>query len=89
MAWKIEFEESAKKELAKLEKQAAKRITSFLRERLSVLENPRTIGKALQGSRLGDFWRYRVGNYRIICNIENSALRILVIRIAHRKDAYK
>ncbi len=89
MAWKIEFEESAKKELEKLEKQTAKRITSFLRERLSVLENPRTIGKALKGSRLGDFWRYRVGNYRIICNIENSVLRILVIRIAHRKDVYK
>jgi mRNA interferase RelE/StbE len=78
-----------KKELAKLEKQAAKRIISFLRERLSVVDDPRTIGKALKGSKLGDFWRYRVGNYRIVCSIENSILKIIVIRIAHRKNAYK
>ena len=77
MAWRIELTATAVKQLAKLDKNEAKRITSFLRQRLAVLEDPRSTGKALTGPHLGAYWRYRVGDYRIICDIQDSALCIL------------
>ncbi|HEX13189.1 MAG: type II toxin-antitoxin system mRNA interferase toxin, RelE/StbE family [Desulfurella sp.] len=89
MAWAIKFEESAKKELASLDKQTAKRIITFLKERIALSDNPRKLGKTLKGSKLGDFYRYRVGNYRIICVIEDDNLLVIVIRIAHRKEVYR
>ena len=89
MAWRIEFDDKAKKDLAVLDKTIARRITAFLRERVSELNDPRSIGEALKGSRLGDFWKYRVGDYRIIASIEDDALRILVVRIGNRKEVYR
>ncbi len=89
MAWRIEFDELAKKDLAKLDKQIAKRITTFLHQRVSILEDPRSIGEALKGSRLGEFWKYRVGDYRIISSIEEGALRILVVKIGNRREVYR
>jgi mRNA interferase RelE/StbE len=89
LVWRIEFDDSAKKELAKLDKQVARRITTFLRERVAVLDNPRAIGEALKGSRLGDFWKYRVGDYRIISMIEDNAVRILIVKIGNRRDVYR
>ncbi len=89
MAWRIELDDGAKKDLAKLDKQVAKRITIFLRERLASLNDPRSIGEALRGSKLGDFWKYRVGDYRIISSIEDGALRVLVIRIGNRREVYR
>ncbi len=89
MVWRIEFDDAAKKELAKLDKQVARRITTFLRERVAVLDNPRAIGEALKGSRLGDFWKYRVGDYRIISMIEDNAVRILIVKIGNRRDVYR
>lgn len=89
MAWKIEIDDDAKKDLAKLDKQVAKRITTFLFERVATLDNPRSIGEALKGSRLGEFWKYRVGDYRIISSIEDGALKILVVRIGNRRDIYR
>lgn len=89
MAWRIEFDDAAKKDLAKLDKQVARRITTFLRERLAVLDDPRSLGEALKGSRLGDFWKYRVGDYRIIAHIEDGQLRILVVRIGNRREVYR
>ena len=89
MAWQIEFDDAAKKDLAKLDKQAAGRIIIFLRERIAPLGNPRSIGEALKGSRFGEFWKYRVGDYRIICNIEDGALRILVVKIGNRREVYR
>lgn len=89
MAWQIKFDGSAKKDLAKLDQQVAKRITTFLGERVSKLRDPRSIGEALTGSDLGEFWKYRVGDYRIISKIEDGALRILVVRIGDRKDVYR
>ena len=89
MAWQIEFDDAAKKELEKLDKQAAKRIILFLRERIAPLGNPRSIGQALKGSRLGEFWKYRVGDYRIICNIEDGALRVLVVKVGNRREVYR
>lgn len=89
MAWRIELDDAAKKDLAKLDKQVARRITTFLRERLAVLDDPRSIGEALKGSRLGEFWKYRVGDYRIIAHIEDGQLRILVVRIGNRREVYR
>lgn len=89
MAWLIEIDDAAKKDLAKLDKQLAKRITTFLRERVAVLDDPRSIGEALKGSKLGDFWKYRVGDYRIISSIEDGALRILVVKVGNRREVYR
>jgi mRNA interferase RelE/StbE len=89
MAWKIEFSPSADRELSKLDSQHAKRILKFLHERLANLDNPRTIGKALQGARLGELWRYRVGEYRLICKVEDDRVVVLVLRVGHRKDIYR
>lgn len=89
MAWRIEFDDAAKKDLAKLDKQIARRITAFLRKRVATLDDPRSIGEALQGSKLGDFWKYRVGDYRIISSIEDGVLRVLVLKIGNRRDVYR
>ncbi len=89
MAWRIELTATAVKQLAKLDKNEAKRITSFLRQRLAVLEDPRSTGKALTGPHLGAYWRYRVGDYRIICDIQDSALCVLVIEIGNRREVYR
>jgi mRNA interferase RelE/StbE len=89
LVWDLKFDEGAKKDLAKLDKQIAKRITTFLVDRVAVLDDPRSIGEALKGSKLGDFWKYRVGDYRIIANIEDGALRILVVKIGNRRDVYR
>lgn len=89
MAWLIEFDDAAKKDLAKLDKQVARRITGYLRERVAPLDDPRSIGHALKGASLGELWRYRVGDYRIICDIQDRALRILVVRIGNRREIYR
>lgn len=89
MAWTIELLEGAEKELAKLDRPVAGRIRIFLHERLAVRDDPRSLGKALTGSTLGEFWQYRVGDYRIIARIENAVLRILVVRVGHRREVYK
>ena len=88
MAWQIEFTPEAEKQLAKIDRQSAKRITNFLRERIATAENPRSLGKALKGV-LREFWRYRVGDYRIVCRIEDDRLLVLVVRMAHRREVYR
>ena len=88
MAWKIEFERAAQKELEKLDKPVARRILRFLYQRVAKLDNPRKIGERLQGT-LSEFWRYRVGDYRVICSLENDRLAVLVLRIGHRREVYK
>ena len=89
MGWQIEFDDAAKYDLAKLDKPIARRITTFLRERVSALDDPRSIGEALKGSKLGAFWKYRVGDYRIISSIEDGVLRILVVKIGNRREVYR
>ncbi len=89
MVWRINLEKGAKKDLANLDKPAARRIIKFLNDRISNLDNPRSIGESLKGSRLGAFWKYRIGIYRIIASIEDNTLTILVIRIGHRRDVYR
>lgn len=89
MAWRIEFDPAADKELGKLDPQTARRILTFLHARVAQLDDPRSIGEALRGSRLGEFWKYRVGDYRIISHIDDAAVRILVVRIGNRRDVYR
>ena len=89
MAWKVELDPAAERELGKLDPQIARRIMSFLHGRVAVLDDPRSIGEALKGSGLGEFWKYRVGDYRIISSIEDGALRVLVVRIGNRREVYR
>ena len=89
MVWRIEISDTAAKQLVKLDKPVAKRIQIFLRERLMPLDNPRSIGDALKGSELGEFWRYRVGDWRLICKIEDRRILITVLRLGNRRDVYK
>ena len=89
MAWRIDFDEDAFKDLSRLDRQVARRITAFLRERVAPLEDPCSIGEALKGSKLGEFWKYRVGDYRIIASIEDGAVHILVVRIGSRRNVYR
>lgn len=88
MAWRIDLTETATKQLLKLDKVEAKRVTTFLRQRLAALDDPRGTGKALTGP-LGDLWRYRVGDYRIICEIQDEVLRVLVVKIGNRREVYR
>lgn len=88
MAWKIEYTKSALSELKKLDKQEAKHIVNFISDRIANLDNPRSTGKPLTGN-LVDLWRYRVGNYRIITEIQDQIICILILRVGHRKDVYK
>ncbi|MXW39186.1 MAG: type II toxin-antitoxin system RelE/ParE family toxin [Acidobacteria bacterium] len=89
MAWRVEIDRAAVRDLSKLERQTAQRILAFLHGRVATLEDPRSLGAALKGSRLGEFWRYRVGDYRIITSIEDDALRVLVVAVARRDKAYR
>jgi mRNA interferase RelE/StbE len=88
MAWKIKFAASAEKELAKLDKVVIRRILGFLYERLAKAANPRSLGKALKGP-LDDFWKYRVGDYRVVCDIQDQEIMILVVRVRHRSKVYR
>ena len=89
MAWRIELDPAAARELAKLDPQDARRVLRFLSLRLARAAGPRAVGQALKGSRLGEFWKYRVGDFRIIARIEDRALLILVLLVAHRRDIYR
>jgi mRNA interferase RelE/StbE len=89
MTWKVQIEESAKADMSRLGRQVAIRILKFLHERVANLEDPRSIGDALKGSRLGDFWRYRVGDYRLICKIEDAEIEVVVVKVGHRSKVYR
>jgi len=89
MAWRIEYDLAVRKTVEKLDRQARDRIRDFLHNRIAKLDDPRQNGKALKGSALGNFWRYRVGDYRIICDIQDKRLVVLVIEIGHRRDVYR
>ena len=80
LTWTIEYTATARIQLRKLDKQMARRIVDTMSEQVAVLENPRNLGKALTGP-MGEFWRYRVGNYRVVCDIQDDVLRVLVVRV--------
>lgn len=88
MAWRVEFTETADRQLDDLDAQQSKRILKFV-QKLTRLENPRGLGEALHGPRFGEFWKYRVGDYRLICKIEDDRLIVFVVKIGHRRDVYR
>ena len=89
MAWSIEIRRNAERQLEQLDPQVSRRIVRFLYERIAFLENPRSIGEALKGAELGELWKYRVGDYRIIASIEDKLIRIIIVRIGNRREVYR
>jgi mRNA interferase RelE/StbE len=87
MAWKVELSPTAHKQLDDLDKPVAARILRFLRKRVEKLDDPRQIGERLKGT-LSEFWKYRVGDYRLICSLEHARLVVLVLRVGHRRNIY-
>jgi mRNA interferase RelE/StbE len=86
--WRIEFHPEAAKELGKLDRQAAARIVRTLETRIAPLPDPRSLGAPLKGGHEG-YWRWRIGDYRVIARIEDQRITILVVRVAHRREAYR
>ncbi len=89
MAWQIEFDPGALKDLRKIDKPIQVRLLGFLRSRLSTLDDPRSIGEALSGQRMGSYWKYRVGDWRIICDIQDQRIVVRVLRIGNRREIYR
>ncbi|GHU17668.1 translation repressor RelE [Alphaproteobacteria bacterium] len=87
MIYKIEYSKLAQKTLDKLDSSSRKQILKYVNGVLSRIESLRDLGKALTGN-LGNFWRYRTGNFSIICEIKDDVLVVLILKIAHRKRAY-
>lgn len=87
MTWKVEWDERARKELRKLDKQLQQDILRYLRERIAVKEDPRRFGKPLSYDKHG-LWRYRVKNARIICRLEDDELIVLIVKVGYRKEIY-
>ena len=89
MVWAIEFDPDALKDLRKLDKPAQIRLIGFLRNRISTLNNPRELGEALSGQRLGAYGKYRVGDWRIICDIQDHRIVVRVLRVGNRREIYR
>ncbi len=89
MAWQIEFDPDALKDLKKLDRPVQIRLVAFLRDRLSPLDDPRSLGEALLGTRLGTYWKYRVGDWRIVCDIQDQRLIVRVLRVGNRREVYR
>ena len=89
MAWRVELADSAAKQLRKLDPQVARRILTFLRDRVAPLDDPRSIGEALRGKELGQFWKYRVGDWRVIADLNDGVMLITVIRLGNRREVYR
>jgi mRNA interferase RelE/StbE len=86
LAWQIEFDPDALKDLRKLDKPIQIRLVGFLRTRVSSLTNPPDIGEALSGQRLGSYWKYRVGDWRISCDVRDQKILVRVLRIGNRRE---
>lgn len=86
--WTIEFNRTAEKQIRKLDRKAQETIVRFLRERVQPTGDPRQWGKPLRGEKRG-LWRYRVGDYRLICDIQDEKITVLVLAVGHRKDVYR
>ena len=89
MVWIIKYTESSSKQLKKLDQQIALRVLDYMDERVAVLDDPRTLGKNLKGPTIGEYWRYRVGDIRVICDIEDGQMTVLVIEIGNRREVYR
>jgi mRNA interferase RelE/StbE len=89
LAWIIKYTESSSKQLKKLDKQTALRVLDYMDERVAVLDDPRSLGKNLKGPKIGEYWRYRVGDIRVICNIVDGQMMVLVIEVGNRREVYR
>lgn len=89
MVWQIEVSDAARKQLSKMGRVEAKRITAFLRLRIASLDDPRQLGEALQGTRFSGLWRYRVGDYRILVDIRDDVVTVIVVGVGHRGEVYR
>ena len=89
MVWIINCTESASKQLKKLDKQVALRILDYMDQRVATLDDPRSLGKNLVGPKMGEYWRYRVGDIRIICDIVDKRMCVLMIEIGNRQEIYR
>lgn len=89
MAWTIKYTESSLRQLKRLDKPAAQRVLDYLDERVAVLTDPRAAGKNLVGPKMGSYWRYRIGDTRVICDIQDHALVVLVVEVGHRREVYR
>lgn len=88
MPWIVRITRTAEKQIERLDRQAQRRIVDFLRERVAGAADPRLTGKPLRGDKAG-LWRYRVGDYRLICRIEDQELVVMVLQVGHRKEIYQ
>lgn len=89
MAFEIEFDPEAVNDLKKLDRPVQQRLIAFLRQRVCALDDPRDIGEALTGGKLGSYWKYRVGDWRIICDIQDRRIVVRVLRIGNRREVYR
>jgi len=89
MAWKVELDPGARREIDKLDHQTSLRILAFLRDRLLRINNPRATGQPFRHNKHQGLWRYRVVNYRIVITIDDHESQIIVLRVSHRRDIYR
>lgn len=89
MAYRVEFDPDALKDLKKLDRPVQQRLLAFLRTRVATLQNPRDIGEALAGARLGNYWKYRIGDWRIICDLQDERIVVRVLRLGNRREVYR
>jgi mRNA interferase RelE/StbE len=89
LAWTVEVTPAAARQIKRLGQPEAARVSKFLRIRVAGLDDPRQLGKALRGSDLGELWRYRVGDYRLLCELQNDVLTVLVVEVGHRREVYR
>jgi len=88
LAWRVEFQRSAAKQLRALDRTVQQRVLTYFRDRVLALEDPRQLGKALTGDK-GGLWRYRIGDYRAICKLEDERLIVLALDVGHRREIYR
>jgi len=88
MVWRVEFDRAAARELKRLGSEAERRVLGFLRIRIAGSDDPRRLGQPLTGDKQG-FWRYRVGDYRIVAAIEDARFTVLVVTVGHRREVYR
>ncbi|WP_421620785.1 type II toxin-antitoxin system RelE family toxin [Alkalilimnicola ehrlichii] len=87
MTWKIKYARSAQKTARKIDRKARQRIRDYLEGRVAAMDDPRQLGQPLKG-KFSALWRYRVGDYRVVCELRDETLVVLVVRIGHRREVY-
>lgn len=89
MAWTIEYAQSSRKPMERLDPMVRRRIREFLSVRIAMLDDLRQLGEALQGTRYAGIWRYRVGDYRILVDIRDEVVTVIVVGVGHRGEVYR